>query len=292
MTLLRHPYADRRSSRGSSPRRTTGGRGPEHGHGHGHGHGHSRVSRGSGRQAHGRTLRSPTAVRYRARQPSGELTRHGRAGIGVAPPSADGGGRALTFSRRSRRGRCTVSGCRPPVSASTPGPARAGREASLSLAEANRAAQSRGVDIQICGLGGQRRCWPPAPHWGRHTGGMRANPAGCGQTRRSAPGEARAGRDRAEGGARSPAGATALRGGRSVPSAATCSSFQGRRGPGPRRRRRERVALPAPSQRTQASRKRAGTELMRLSSQSPIHRDCLLSSSSGGNREKRNEVVY
>lgn len=90
--------------------------------------------------------------------------------------SVDGGGRALTLSHRfraiKRRPGSSVSGCRLSVSG------WAGREASLSLAEPNRAGQRRGLGIQcrrICGLGGQRRCWPPAPHWGGQTGGTRPN---------------------------------------------------------------------------------------------------------------------
>lgn len=175
-----------------------------------------------------------------------------------------------------------MSGCRLPVAGSAPGPRPdgAGGVPLVSRAELNRSEpRSRHPESQVLGARRAEALLAPAPRWAGQTGGTRANPAvyaserhGLAETEHDRLGTCLPGM----GGPLSSAETTTLREGQSAPSVATCSSFQRCREPGPRRRRREQVALPAPSQRTQAPRKRACTELMRLSSQSPLHRDCSL----------------
>lgn len=200
----------------------------------------------------------------------------------------------------SRQGRCSVSGCRPPVSGSAPGPrpGGAGGVPLVSRGEQSRS-EPRGQHSDLRAGRAEALLAPSTPLGQAHRrdagkpGGLRPERRGLAETEPSRGLAARRHLRARDGWCPIPAGTTTLREGRSVPSAATCSSFQGRRGPGPRRRRRrrEQVALPAPSRRTQASRKRADTELMRLSSQSPIHRDCSLHCCCSKEREKCNEVV-
>lgn len=191
-----------------------------------------------------------------ARQPSGELTRQGWTGVGLAPPQR-GWRRPRAYlvpsippkKAVSRRGLSSVGGCRLPVSESVLGP-RPGGAGGVPLVS-----RAEPEPEPLSAAGSAFRVARPAGWAGRGAAGPQhrtgaGRPAGRGQTRRSTtrrgtgwqrPSRA-AGWPRAgtclpgTGGPPSPAERTTLREGRSAPPAAIYSSFQRRREPGPRRR--------------------------------------------------------
>lgn len=168
-----------------------------------HGHGHSRMYRGSRRQA--ARVRSATALRYRRHgSPAASLPVKGGPGSVSPRRSVDGGGRALTLFRRSRpRKRCpggasprwAAVGCLCLNQYSAPG--RAGREASLSLAEPSQS-QSRSAPRGRHSESQDLRAGRAEALLALSTALGRAGRRDAGKLGGLRPEEARAGRDRAE----------------------------------------------------------------------------------------------
>lgn len=176
-----------------------------------------------------------------------------------------------------------MSSCRLPASGSAPGPrpGGAGGVPLVSRAEPSRSASwGRHPESQDLGARRAEALLAPAPRWAGQTGGTRANPAvyaprGAGWQRRRTTASAPACpgwvvpdprlKPRLSGRADQP---------RLWPPAAAFSAAVSRgraRGGGSRWH-----CQPLPNACRQASRKRACTELMRLSSKSSLHRDCSL----------------
>ncbi|XP_039234861.1 collagen alpha-1(I) chain-like [Pipra filicauda] len=276
-------------SRGCGPRRATGRRGPE-------------AAGVDARRVSARSRLRPKLRNLLRERGGGDTQTQALSGVpgeqeagghcAPPPPSATGGEQA----RRGGRGRCrpaaartaeaallprsigpakaatsllgpsSVSGCRLSGSAPGPRPGGGGGVPPVSRAEPVSAA---GPPFKAQHLRARRAEAPLARSTARVPAGRldAGEPGGlCGQAetepsrglaaRRPLP--ALEGLSPVSGRARGPPG------GPVSPAGAASSSFQRRREPEPRRGRREQVASPPPSQRTQAARKRAWTQLMGL----------------------------